>query len=290
LRSNLLTIEATRREAAAGAEATSTEIAGRLKAIEQTLDAQRRHEGSSMDNSNRLTLVAAVIFAVIGLLPMIFTSWLLVRALNRLATAPATFPLGYALGQPLPTPVVSTDTHSNNPNLIEQSSNRLLGVIERLEKRVHELEHASSLSLPIDQSERTSGSNTLPDEANNPSSETGSTPFHTDLTDRFSVILSKGQTLLSLGKTEEAIACFDQAIAIDSENAEALIKKGKALEGVKNFEEAIQCYDRAIAANPSMTIAYVYKGGICNQMERFNEALECYEKALLSQQEVARMG
>ena len=56
------------------------------------------------------------------------------------------------------------------------------------------------------------------------------------------------------------------------------------LERLKRLDEAIACYDLAIAANRSMTLAYLYKGGVCNQLERFTEALECYEQALRSQQ------
>ena len=66
----------------------------------------------------------------------------------------------------------------------------------------------------------------------------------------------------------------------------ALVKKGAALERLRKFDEAIDCYDRAIAADDSMTIAYLYKGGLFNRMERFNEALECYEQALRTQEKV----
>jgi tetratricopeptide (TPR) repeat protein len=52
---------------------------------------------------------------------------------------------------------------------------------------------------------------------------------------------------------------------------------------MKKLDEAIACYDRAIATNGGMTLAYLCKGGVFNQMERFSEALECYEQALRSQ-------
>jgi tetratricopeptide (TPR) repeat protein len=62
------------------------------------------------------------------------------------------------------------------------------------------------------------------------------------------------------------------------------VKKGVALERLRKLNEAIECYDRAIAADGSMTIAYLYKGGVYNRQEKFNEALECYEQALKSQE------
>jgi len=84
---------------------------------------------------------------------------------------------------------------------------------------------------------------------------------------------------------EEALVCFDEALAVEPNNAEALVKKGTALERLRKLNEAIECYDRAIAADNSMTIAYLYKGGLFNRMERFGEALECYEMALKTQED-----
>ena len=59
-----------------------------------------------------------------------------------------------------------------------------------------------------------------------------------------------------------------------------MIKKADALEKLNRFEEAIACYDDAIAADGSMTIAYLHKGGLFNRMSRYEEALQCYEHAL----------
>ena len=50
------------------------------------------------------------------------------------------------------------------------------------------------------------------------------------------------------------------------------------------MDEAIRCYDQAIAANAGLTIAYLQKGGLFNRLERYEEALLCYEQALHSQE------
>jgi len=63
-----------------------------------------------------------------------------------------------------------------------------------------------------------------------------------------------------------------------------MVKKGTALEKLQKVDEAIACYDRAIAADQSLTIAYLHKGGLFNRLERFDEALECYERALRTQE------
>ena len=59
------------------------------------------------------------------------------------------------------------------------------------------------------------------------------------------------------------------------------------MERLKKLDEALECYDRAIAINSSATLAYLYKGGVFNQLERFSDALECYEQALRTQHKEA---
>jgi tetratricopeptide (TPR) repeat protein len=58
------------------------------------------------------------------------------------------------------------------------------------------------------------------------------------------------------------------------------LKKGTTLEKLGKLDEALTFFDQAIAADHSLTVAYLYKGGVYNRLERFAEALECYEKAL----------
>ena len=62
------------------------------------------------------------------------------------------------------------------------------------------------------------------------------------------------------------------------------VKKGAALEKLGKLDEAIECYDRAIALDQSMTMAYLCKGGVFNRLERYGEAVQCYEQALRTQQ------
>ena len=69
------------------------------------------------------------------------------------------------------------------------------------------------------------------------------------------------------------------------DHAEGLVKKGAALERLRRNDEAIRCYDRAIAIDQNLTIAYLYKGGLFNRLERHAEALECYEQALRTQEQ-----
>jgi tetratricopeptide (TPR) repeat protein len=99
-------------------------------------------------------------------------------------------------------------------------------------------------------------------------------------------LLAEGQSLLNANQPEQALQCFEAALALEPGHAEALIKKGGALERLGRLDEAITCYDRAIEADGSMTIAYLHKGGLFNRMARYDEAMQCYEKALQTQGKV----
>jgi tetratricopeptide (TPR) repeat protein len=280
LHNTVLTIERTRKEAEEAAKANADAVATRLEGIEKVLGTQQKQEANLLQNSNRVTLIAVGVFAGLGLLAMVFTAWFLLRAMNRLATVAAGFPSGRNLGQGQPVSLTADDLPDLNLSPVEPASRRLLGVIERLEKRIHELEaHSNGSGRASDQPgalviEGAPRSNPAVDLV----------PAQTGPSDRISLILGKGQSLLSMDKSEEAIICFDEALALEPRHAEALVKRGTALERLKRLDEAIECYDRAIAANRFMTLAYLYKGGVCNQLERFSEALECYEHALRSQQ------
>ena len=61
--------------------------------------------------------------------------------------------------------------------------------------------------------------------------------------------------------------------------ADALARKGATLEQLNRLEEALACYERAIALDAKFTDAYVGKGRVLNQLERYPEALECFEHA-----------
>jgi tetratricopeptide (TPR) repeat protein len=153
---------------------------------------------------------------------------------------------------------------------LEFSNARLLGVIERLEKRILELEHSARTPL----------------EDNHSSSPVSETPDQRRLTD----LIVEGQLFLDTNKPEKAIFCFDAALEMHPGMADALIKKAAALEKMEKTDEAIACYDRAIQSEDSATTALLQKGGLLNRLARYEEALQCYERALQTQEKKAADG
>jgi tetratricopeptide (TPR) repeat protein len=285
LHATQLAIERNRQEANAAALESAKAFASRLQGIEAALSSQRTQELQAMQSSNKAMLLVAGMFAALGLLAMLFMAFFQWRTISRLAEIAAALPAARALAAGHGFGALSAgDAQLFASGPAEQSNQQLLGALERLEKRIHELEeipHAALPALPTIGSNGGSGSVSGNGASTDPSTAGDGQPPTADRTD---VLLAKGQSLLNLDKAEEALACFDQVLAVEATHAEALVRKGAALERLNKLDEAIACYDKAIAANSSLTVAYLYKGGLFNRLERFSEALECYEQALHTQE------
>lgn len=97
-------------------------------------------------------------------------------------------------------------------------------------------------------------------------------------------LLARGQALLEQRHPLDALAWFEQAIALDENAADAFIKKGAALERLGRLDEALASYERALALDDSYADAYIGKGNVLNRLERYEEALVCFEQAADHQQ------
>ncbi len=284
LHATQMAIERNRKEADYAAAQATEALGGRLQAIEQSLLLQRARELEAMQSSNKVMLLVAGAFAAMGFMAMLLMAYFQWRTVNRLAEISAALPaMNRALGAGRPIAALGPgDTQLIPVGRAEQSNLRMMDALERLEKRIHELEHTAHPPLQ----EATSHEFKAEPAPASVEPANGSPANGAVATEaaRIRMLLGKGQSLLNLDQAEEALACFDEALQLDSRNTEALVKKGSALERLRKLDEAIECYDRAIAADDSMTIAYLYKGGLFNRMERFNEALQCYEQALKTQE------
>lgn len=282
-----LAVEENRKEARETAARSAEALTGRLQAIEQALASQRGRELESMQSTNRVMVAVAGSFATLGFVAMVLMAYFQWRTVNGLAEISAALPTARALGAgPAFAALGAGDAHLMAGGPAEQSNLRLLGAMEQLEKRLYDLEHTSRPTLTR-MAEPDSPSANETDEPASTNGGSQASPIDASGAaegDRVSVLLGKGQSMLHLDNAEGALGCFEEALALEPNNADALVKKGAALERLQRLSEAIECYDRAIAANNSMTIAYLHKGGLFNRMERYNEALECYELALRTQE------
>jgi tetratricopeptide (TPR) repeat protein len=93
---------------------------------------------------------------------------------------------------------------------------------------------------------------------------------------------NKGVTLYRLGKhNDEAIQCYDKAIEIDPNYADAWYNKGVTLYRLgKHNDEAIQCYDKAIEIDPHYIKAWYNKGLALSISGKYKEAIHCYDQVI----------
>jgi len=93
-------------------------------------------------------------------------------------------------------------------------------------------------------------------------------------------LVNKGTSLEGLGRSEEALACYDRALALNPQVAAAWLNKGLPLTSLGRFEEALASYDRALALNPQYAKAWTNKGHVLMSLGRSEEALASYDRAL----------
>lgn len=82
------------------------------------------------------------------------------------------------------------------------------------------------------------------------------------------------------GMHEVAIECYDEALRINSEFAEASVNKGFELMALERFNESLECFDGSLNLNPKIKDAWLGKGDLLRHLGRFDEALNCYDEAL----------
>lgn len=264
-----LLVESNRVAAAAEAQRSTADLSARMRTLEQTVAAQRTSEIEATQKAQRLTLILAGAFGVLGLIAIFLMAYFQWRAVTRLVELSAFRPSARGLEDRSASPMLSAGEVEAAPGraAVQLSNTRLFNVVERLEKRLLELEHTAR--PPLGEMAGPSGNG-----------HNGGPTASTDRGECIANLLAEGQFSLDRNEPEKALECFEHALALEPKHAEALIKKAAAFEKLNRFEEALGCYDDAIAADGSMTIAYLHKGGLFNRMSRYEEALQCYEHAL----------
>jgi predicted O-linked N-acetylglucosamine transferase (SPINDLY family) len=94
------------------------------------------------------------------------------------------------------------------------------------------------------------------------------------------VLTNRGVALWDLKRFEDALASYDSALAIKPDYAEALNNRGTTLQELKRFEDALASYDRALAIKSDFAEALNGRGITLQGLKRFEEALASYDRAL----------
>jgi tetratricopeptide (TPR) repeat protein len=91
---------------------------------------------------------------------------------------------------------------------------------------------------------------------------------------------NRGVALEKMGKSEQAVECFDKALEQNPNDSWAWFNKGVSLHRMGLLGEALYCYDKALTYNPNDPDLLSNKGIALRTLGRTDEALECYKKAL----------
>ena len=152
-----LAIANNRAESEANARAQATAIAEKLEAIKSAMEAERQRmqvealrtnaerERQQMEaqRSTRTVLWVAVSFGALGLVAMLLMPLVQLRTINRIAEVATQRPaLASSPG------LLAGDSDLLPGQTVTLSNQRLMSVIERMEKRIFELEHTAVHPLP----------------------------------------------------------------------------------------------------------------------------------------------
>ncbi len=103
---------------------------------------------------------------------------------------------------------------------------------------------------------------------------------HQTLDRRAELYFEQGLLFATAGKLEEAIAAFDQALAIKPDKHEAFYGKGVVLGNLGRYEAAIAAYDQALAIKPDLHDAFYNKGIALGNLGRYEEAIAAFDQAV----------
>ena len=91
---------------------------------------------------------------------------------------------------------------------------------------------------------------------------------------------NRGLAAAALGYLDEATICYDQALQLQPDFADARNNFGVALQAQGALNEAVEQYRLAIASNPAFVDAHLNLGTALGKLGNFTEALACYRDAL----------
>ncbi len=92
-------------------------------------------------------------------------------------------------------------------------------------------------------------------------------------------LLTKGNILVNLGRSDEALAAIDQAIQLNPNNSDAWKQKALNSYVLGRYNESLEAYERVIELVPASGWIWKGKGDALKALGRQAEAEEAYDKA-----------
>jgi tetratricopeptide (TPR) repeat protein len=89
-----------------------------------------------------------------------------------------------------------------------------------------------------------------------------------------------GNAYKELGRLDDALGCYDRALALDAGNSDLHYNRATALQALGRFDAALAGYDAALALNPNDPEARNNRGVALKELGRYEEALDSLDLAL----------
>jgi len=242
LHSARLQIELSREEAADTAQSNMF----RIQLLEQNLTEQRRSDA----HAQQLTLYLVGTVGLAGLAVVLLAGYFQWRSFSQLAQMTAHH--GAALAAMNGVHQLAAPGRA----AVDVSSARLLDIVGQLEKKILDMESGGRL-LP---GPATASADPLAEgqklrDANEPQAALeqferflAAQPGHAE------GLAKKASALEKLGRQDESLVFCDKAIAANSSLVIAYLQKGGLLNRAGRYEEALKCYEQAMAVQDQKTV------------------------------------
>jgi tetratricopeptide (TPR) repeat protein len=79
---------------------------------------------------------------------------------------------------------------------------------------------------------------------------------------------------------DEALACFDRSIELNSGNPKAWYNRANTLVKIGKLQDAIAAFDKTLSLDPGDAKAWFNKGETYLRMEEYIDALPCFDRVL----------
>jgi Flp pilus assembly protein TadD len=91
---------------------------------------------------------------------------------------------------------------------------------------------------------------------------------------------NRGAALIELGRHQEALESYEEALRLNPDLPEAWTGRGFALRELEGYKEALDSYNEALKLEPDDPETWLNHGVALDLLERHLEALESFDKAL----------
>jgi protein O-GlcNAc transferase len=96
-----------------------------------------------------------------------------------------------------------------------------------------------------------------------------------------------GSALMGLSRLEEALHCYDRAVALDPRDAGAHLNRGQALHAIGRLSEALLSHERALELRPDFVEGVLSRARVHGDMSNGALAIADYDRAIALRPELA---